>query len=224
MTPPEVTPDPADHPRFRRATPSGGGPRTLALGALVLIAAALVGWYFANRPRLLFTNSLVGTVRLMVDQQPPRTVRPGESLQVGVPRGRAVVATWELQRPLSANGRPMGSEVRGSLVLRDPGGTIHRSARARGTDADYFAPLITNASDELLRVTVNAGLEGSLDCGCAVRPGARRVFIGYYPLYQNSTVRAAVADGRSAMFRDLGGNVIAVNGTVGLRFEARDLH
>jgi hypothetical protein len=89
--------------------------------------------------------------------------------------------------------------------------------------ADYFAPLITNATEDLLRVRVNAGLEGSQDCGCAVWTGARRVFIGYYPLFQNSTVRATAGDGRSAMFRDLGPSVIAPDGTVGLRFEGRDL-
>jgi hypothetical protein len=117
----------------------------------------------------------------------------------------------------------MGSEVRGSVVVRDPGGTIQRAAGARGEDADYFTPLITNASKDLLRITVNAGLEGALDCGCAVRPGARRVFIGYYPLYQNSTVRAVARDGRSATFKDLGPSVTAPDGSVGLRFEGRDL-
>jgi len=71
-------------------------------------------------------------------------------------------------------------------------------------------------------VTVNSGLEGSLDCGCAVRPGARRVFIGYYPLFQNSTVRAT-AGNRSATFRDLGASVITPDGTIGLRFDAKDL-
>jgi hypothetical protein len=108
-------------------------------------------------------------------------------------------------------------------VVRGPRGTVRRSARARGTDSDYFAPLITNASEDLLRVTVNAGLEGALDCGCAVRPGARRVFIGYYPLFQNSTVRATAGDGRSAMFRDLGSSVVTADGAVGLRFDGKDL-
>ena len=50
-------------------------------------------------------------------------------------------------------------------------GTIRRSAMARGPDGNYFAPLITNASEDQLRVTVNAGLEGALDCGCAVAQG-----------------------------------------------------
>jgi hypothetical protein len=190
---------------------------------LALLALAGATWYFLSRPTLVFTNELAGPVRLVADQGQVLTLAPGETVRSATPRGRATVAQWELVRPLSADGRPMGSEVRGSIVLREPSGTIRRSARARGADADYFAPLITNASEDLLRVRVNAGLEGALDCGCAVRPGARRVFIGYYPLFQNSTVRATGRDGRSATFKDLGPSVVTGDGAVGLRFEAQDL-
>jgi hypothetical protein len=194
------------------------------IGLLVIgVTAAAVGWFFFRHARLVFTNELVGPVRLAVSDAPPDTLAPGEAVRTTIPRGRAIVALWELVRPLSANDLPMGSELRGSVVVRGPSGTTTRSARARGTDSDYFAPLITNASQELLRVTVNAGLVGSLDCGCAVRPGARRVFIGYYPLYQNSTVQARTADGRIAIFRDLGPSVVTPDGAVGLRFEDRDL-
>jgi hypothetical protein len=108
-------------------------------------------------------------------------------------------------------------------VVPGPRGTIRRSATARGDQGDYFAPLITNASDDLLQGKVNAGLEGALDCGCAVRPGAKRVFIGYYRLYRNSTVQARTGDGREAVFRDLGPSVTSPDGVVGLRFEGKDL-
>jgi hypothetical protein len=223
MSQPPLPPEQPPHPRFRRSVPAVGGRRTLLLLVLLLLGAAAVGWYFVSRPRLLFTNGLAGPVRLAADEQAPLTLVPGETARLMTPRGRTMVASWELVRPLSAEGRPMGSEVRGSVVVRDPSGTIRRSARARSSDADYFAPLITNASNDLLRVTVNAGLEGSLDCGCAVRPGARRVFIGYYPLFQNTTVRAMAGNGRSATFRDLGPSINLPDGTVGLRFETTDL-
>ncbi len=109
-----------------------------------------------------------------------------------------------------------------------------RSSRARGAitadsawvrqgDADYFAPLVTNGGTALLRVTVNAGLAGARDCECAVRPGATRVFIGYYRLYRNSTVRARSPSGAEATFRDLGPQVTSRDGTVGLRFDDKDL-
>jgi hypothetical protein len=223
MSQPPLTSEQPRQPRFRRSAPVARGRRPILLLAVLFLGAAGVGWFFVSRPRLLFTNELAGPVRLAADQQAPLTLAPGETVRLTTPRGRAMVALWELMRPLSADGRPMGSEVRGSVVVRGPSGTIRRSARARGTDADYFAPLITNASEDLLRVTVNAGLQGSLDCGCAVRPGTRRVFIGYYPLFQNSTVRARSSDGRSATFRDLGSSVITPDGAVGLRFEGKDL-
>jgi hypothetical protein len=128
-----------------------------------------------------------------------------------------------LVQPLSADGQPMGEPVRGSIVMPRPKGTISGAATHRGSHGDYFAPLITNGTDDQLRVKVNAGLEGAVDCGCAVRPGARRVFVGYYRLYRNSTVEARARDGRRAEFRDLGPSVVAPDGAVGLRFEAKDL-
>ena len=117
----------------------------------------------------------------------------------------------------------MGEEIRGAVVLRGRGTTAD-SAWVRQGDADYFAPLVTNASGQLLRVIVNAGLQGARDCDCAVRPGAKRVFLGYYRLYGNSTVQARVpSTGAAATFRDLGPRVTSRDGTVGLRFDDQDL-
>ena len=203
----------------RRRKPSRGP----LLVFLVIAAALLGGLYLLGRPRLEFSNQLAGPVQLAVDGAAPRRVPPGSSLRVAAPWGRTLVAGWQLDRPSSADGRPMGEEMRGSVVERVTWGTIRRSVRARGPDGNYFAPLITNASQDQLRVTMNAGLDGALDCGCAVRPGARRVFLGYYRLYQNSTVQAKASDGRAAAFRDLGPSVVAPDGTVSLRFESRDL-
>jgi hypothetical protein len=193
----------------------------LVLVAL-LVAIAGAGVVLLLRPRLSFANGLAGPVRLLVGDGRPRTVAPGATVRVGVARGKTTVAQWELVRPLSADGQPMGHEVRGSAVLRGPSGTMNIDAKSRTADNAYFAPLITNASAQALRVVVNAGLQGATDCGCAVRPGARRVFIGYYPLYQNSSVRVRAPAG-TAEFRDLGPQVTSANGTVGLRFEDKDL-
>jgi hypothetical protein len=189
----------------------------------LLVAVAAAGVVLLLRPRLAFTNRLAGPVRLLIGEDTPRTVAPGERVRVGVARGQTMVAQWELVRPLSADGQPMGEEVRGSAVLRGPSGTISAAATSRTADHAYFAPLVTNATAQTLRVVVNAGLQGATDCGCAVRPGARRVFIGYYPLYQNSTVRVRTPGGATAEFRDLGPQVTSGNGTVGLRFEDKDL-
>jgi hypothetical protein len=189
----------------------------------LLLGAALGLTYWLARPQLRFTNGLMAPVRLTVDGGPPRTVAPGTAVRVAAPWRKAVLVSWELMRPLSADGRPMGEALTGSLMLPEGWGTTDRRVAARGSHGNYFAPLITNATPDLLRIVVNAGLEGALDCGCAVRPDARRVFIGYYRLYENSTVQATSPAPMSAVFRDLGSKVVADNGTVGLRFEDKDL-
>jgi hypothetical protein len=182
-------------------------------------------WYFVVlQPRLRFTNRLVAPVRLGVGEGASRTVAPGATVTVRVPRGRTLVAEWEMIRPLSADSQPMGEAVQGAMVVREVRGTLQAEARPRTGKADFFAPLISNGGTEAIRVMVNAGLQGAVDCGCAVRPGATRVFVGYYRLYQNSSVRArGVTTRREATFSDLGPQVTRADGAVGLRFEERDL-
>jgi hypothetical protein len=193
------------------------------LAVILLLAAVAVGVVLLLRPHLAFTNRLAAPVHLVGGDAAPRTVLPGATAQVAVPRGTTLVMQWELVRPRSADDRPMGEDVRGSAVLREPTGTVRKAAVSRAPEAAFFAPLITNATSHPLRVMVNAGLQGAVDCGCMVRAGARRVFIGYYRLYLNSTVRASAPGAGAATFRDLGPRVSAPDGTVGLRFEDKDL-
>lgn len=188
---------------------------------ILLVLGAIGAWYFLARRRLVFTNELMAPIWLAAGQRAPVSVVPGGSQTLDLPGG-SVVVQWNLARPLSADQRPMGEELRGSAVLRESRGVVRRSATVRESGTAYFAPLITNGTEELLRIAVNAGLEGAVDCGCGVRPGARRVFVGYYRLYQNSTVRARDSGGRNATFRDLGASVTTPDGTVGLRFESKD--
>ena len=195
----------------------------LPVALVLLVGAALAVAYWLARPQLRFTNGLIAPVRVTMDDDPPHTVEPGTSVRLPAPWREAVLVSWELMRPLSADGKPMGETLGGSLMLRDSWGTTERRVAARGSHGNYFAPLITNATPELLRITVNAGLEGALDCGCAVRPDARRVFIGYYRLYENSTVQGRSPAQNRAVFRDLGSRVVSADGSVGLRFEEKDL-
>ena len=97
------------------------------------------------------------------------------------------------------------------------------AATARPTHASYFAPVITNETGRPLTITVNAGLTGSMRCGCTIPPGAVRMAIGYYPLFENSTVQAEDNAGHSATFKDLGPQVEASRGIVPLLFRAGDL-
>jgi hypothetical protein len=205
------------------ARPRRQPPRIVPVVGLValVLAAALAAWYLTGRRRLIFSNDLAAPIWVAIGQRAPVSLEPGAVQTLDLPAG-SVVVQWNLARPLSANQRPMGEEVRGSAVIRERRGTIRRSATIRQSGMAYFAPLITNATEGLLRIVVNAGLEGAVDCGCAVRPGAERVFVGYYRLYRNSTVQARDSVGRSATFRDLGPSVTAADGLVSLRFESKD--
>jgi hypothetical protein len=196
--------------------------RPVVVALVFALAAAVAAYLMLGRPRLRFTNRLAAPVLLVFGAQPARTIPPDQRVELTVPRGGASVAEWELVRPLSADGKPMGEQIRGAIVLRGRG-TVNDSAWVRQGDANYFAPLVTNASSDLLRLTVNAGLQGARDCECAVRPGASRVFLGYYRLYGNSTVQARSPSGAEATFRDLGPQVRSRDGSLGLKFEDKDL-
>jgi hypothetical protein len=217
-----VTLPDSERPGFSGRRKPPRGPLVL-LTLLVVFAAALAGGYALGRPRVVLSNRLLAPIRVAAEGTAPDTVAAGGSTQIAVPWGKSLVVSWELVQPLSADNRPMGEPMTGSLLVRQRWGTLQRAVEARGPHGNFFAPLVTNASPDLLRVTVNAGLEGALDCGCAVRPDARRAFVGYYRLYQNSTVQARSGKGRAATFRDLGSKVVTPEGSIGLRFEGRDL-
>jgi hypothetical protein len=215
-----VTQPTSDRAAFSgRRKPTRGPVLPFVLISLVLVA--LVAAYTLARPRLVLANRLFAPVRVTVGDR-SYSVAAGQSVDIPTSWRKDETVIWELIRPLSADGKPMGEAVRGSLAIRGRWGAIYGNTAARGMEGNYFAPLITNASNDLLRVTVNAGLEGAVDCGCAVRPDARRAFIGYYRLYVNSTVQAKVGD-RSAVFTDLGPKVVSRDGTIGLRFSTEDL-
>jgi hypothetical protein len=113
--------------------------------------------------------------------------------------------------------------VSGTVNLARPRGRVRATAHAGAEDGAFFAPLLTNNTGRPLTVVVNAGLRGSTPCHCVVPPGATRMPIGYYPLFQNSTVRVRDPQGRTAAFTGLGADVNRRSGVVGLRFEAADL-
>jgi hypothetical protein len=189
-----------------------------ALG--VGVAAGLAAAWLLTRPRLVFENALAVPVTLSLAGR-DHVVAPGERTRIPL-RGRAPsAALWIARRPTGDGGRPMGAEVHGALQLR--GRRVAAAARAVSGEAAFFAPLITNETGRPLRVTVNPGSGAAMECNCTVPPGTVRAPIGYYPLYQNSSVRVTDGAGRSATFTDLGSQVNRESGVVGLRFTATDL-
>jgi hypothetical protein len=185
----------------------------IGLATVLAVLAIGAGAWFLSQPQLEFENALADTV----------TVQAGAVMWRVPPGGKIALEpgsiTWRVVRP-RAGDRELGLPLGQALTARR--GTIRPTTRP-GSQA-YFEPLITNETGRPITLIVNAGLAGAVSCNCTVPAGAVRMPIGYYQLFQNSTVRAEdPATGASATFRDLGSQVDTARGTVGLRFRAEDL-
>ncbi len=199
-------------------------PIVLLGGAVVAVAAAVYLLFF-GAATLTLENRLIDPIKVTLNTETLQ-VAPGGSLTRKIPRGQRLVAQWFLVRPVFRNGNPMGSDMQGTLADEKPRGKIHWAVDSRSAGSPYFAPLITNATNQGLGIRINAGLAGAVDCYCPVLPGVVREHIGYYPLFLNSSVQAYALDGSVATFKDLGAEVSkadAAGGSVGLRFEGKDL-
>jgi len=214
-----VPPDPAPEPAVpRKRRPVGA---LLGLGA-VLLGAAIV-FRMTTAPVLTVENRLIEPIRLTWTGGSGE-LAPGETGRYPLPRGKAMVAQWYLVRPTGDRGQQLGSDMQGTIALEHPRGRIHKVIDMWSAGSAYFAPLISNVTDQPLGVRVNVGLAGTLDCDCRVPAGTPRAHVGYYPLFGNSNVEVTAPDGRHAVFKDLGPQVAdKVGGAVGLRFTTQDL-
>ncbi len=189
---------------------------------LLIVGGGAAGAYAFTRPTLMLDNALVEAIAVTVNADPEVRLAAGETLRRRLPRGRLTVH-WVLVPPVGASGQPLGESLQGTIAEERPRGTLRHAASPSGEAGEYFAPLITNEGTAPLTVTVNAGLAGARSCGCSVAPGTVRGHIGYYRLYQNSTVRVEDPSGREATFVDLGPKVERESGVVGLRLTGREL-
>jgi serine/threonine-protein kinase len=195
-------------------------------GAWVAAAIALLlvtvgaGAVLLRAPRLTFENRLAGVVAVQVAGE-ERRLLPGGSVTLTLPRNRPLNLSWQFVPPRTSRG-PVGVAFGDTVSIPRPSGRVTLGATARPTRGAYFAPLITNETGQPIGITINAGLAGATFCDCSVPAGAVRMEIGYYPLFENSSVRAE-AGGRTATFQNLGRKVDVSRGTVGLLFKAGDL-
>jgi hypothetical protein len=203
---------PVPEPRRR-----GGG----ALLLLLLLLAVGAAVFLRRGPALVVRNTLVEPVKVIAGGQELQIPEGGET-RIQLARGERLFAQWYLVQPMGPRGAPMGELMQGTLQQDKPRGKVELVITSRTGDGEYFAPLVSNTTDRSLRVIVNAGLQGSIDCDCGVPAGANRTRIGYYRLFRNSTVRAVDGQGRSATFQDLGPQVKDASGAVGLRFNPGD--
>ena len=204
----------------RVAAAKGGGKAKwgflLLLGGVVVVGSSAR----ARRVPIPFENRLMLPVVVTWEGAVAETLAAGAATRHVVRRGSAVQATWHALVPAGASG---GEGISGTLVIGNAKRGDAGSASAEGATTPMFAPLITNLTGVPVRVTVNPGSAAATECGCTVPNGSTRMGVGYYRLFKNSSVRVTTADGRSATFPDISDAVQRGSGTVGLRFEGKDL-
>lgn len=186
-------------------------------------AAALLVWRAQRGSTLVVANALAFPVRLDVGAT-SWLVPAGGVHEQELDGDAAVTVRWLMEAPRTRGGVPVGAELAGVRLVPAGRGQRTLAIEAERGDSAFFAPLISNQTGVPLTVRLNEGLAGAEDCPCVVPVGARRMAVGYYPLFANSTVAVADSAGRHAVFRDFATAVDPRSGTVSLVFNPGDLH
>jgi protein kinase-like protein/zinc ribbon protein len=182
--------------QVRRSGEVARGVGRAGWGVAGVLAAVLVGAVLARRAGYLGSgvaslhNALVEPIEILRDGVPVDTVAPDATERLRLPRGgrRGAGLRWRLLRPGSpAIGEPLEGPLPASPRA---GGRWIAEVSAEVGGQRYVAPLITNRSASDITVEVNPGTAAAVRCNCVVPQGAVRTHIGYYRLYQNSSVAA----------------------------------
>ena len=158
------------------------------------LGAALVAGGLARRAGYLGSgvaslhNALVEPIEILSNGVPVDTVGPEATERLSLRRGQRGGLRWRLVRP---GNPPIGEPLEGPLpAFPRAGGRLLADVSAEVGGQRYFAPLITNESASDITLEVNPGTAAAVRCNCLVSKGAVRTHIGYYRLYQNSSVAA----------------------------------
>lgn len=195
----------------------------LIAGGFIILIGTFAGWFLFGRPIVVEVTNRFDTVLTIETPSGDTLVIPGGGTgSVNVPSAGFARMAWTAAARRSPEGQALGEAPSGEVTIQVGRGGGGRSIGLTDARVPMFEPLITNAGSRPIRLLVNAGSASARDCGCLVQPGEVRAPIGYYPLYQDSRVRAIDPDGRTATFTDLGPQVDRARSRVGLRFEDKD--
>ncbi len=211
----------ADVKPVRKRIPTATVVLAIVLGGVIL--AALLGGIASRKTTVTVMNRLPVAVGVVSGSVPEIRIGAGDSAQLEVPRAESVPLSWYAIPVKGPRNQPLGEELQRTLVLDSRARGLVVEARADGGSQPMFQPYITNNTNQPLSFRINVGSASERDCNCTVPPGAKRIPIGFYPLYRNSSVRAVSPDGRIATFPRLGSEVDRATGVVRLTFNARDL-
>ncbi|MEO5824725.1 MAG: hypothetical protein ABIR59_02475 [Gemmatimonadales bacterium] len=219
-----VTDADAPPPSFRssHAKRRGARPAPIALIAGAVIVFAGLWWLWAH-PTVEVINRLATTASVTLPSRDVVALAPGATHSVRLTR-RERAMRWEVAPNRSVT--PAAAAIDRTARIAFPSWPLARARVELVADADrdrFVAPLITNRTSGDLCILVNR-VEGSTGprCDARVPTGSRGIFIGYYPLGSNSSVRALRLDGAGATYPAIAGQVRRGSGAVPLSFSDRD--
>ena len=191
----------------------------LAVGALGA-AAALVG---RPAPEFVVENAFSEPVAISVNGDSQRTVGPGDSLRMELPRGTPLSAEWQVVGPRTPSGDRLGESLGGTIREDAPEGHIRKRLDLASANAGYIVPRITNTTDESLRVFLHDS-SGARRC-CEVPPGAADMPLGYLRLDHTLAVTLIGPSVGRVTYRadSLAARAAAGTGIVPLRVSRADL-
>ncbi|HYS61391.1 MAG TPA: serine/threonine-protein kinase [Gemmatimonadales bacterium] len=159
-----------------------------------VLGAALVAGGLARRAGYLgpgvasVHNALVEPIEILSHGVPVDTVAPEATQRLSLRRDQRGELRWRLIRP---GNPPIGEPLEGPLpAFPRAGGRLLADVSAEVGGQRYFAPLITNTSASDITLEVNPATAAAVRCNCLVSKSAVRTHIGYYRLYQNTSVAA----------------------------------
>jgi hypothetical protein len=97
--------------------------------------------------------------------------------------------SWTLNQP-KVGTRDLGESMAGRFSrVANPTGTYRYTVDNVVGDTTYFAPRITNATNQYFTFEANGGLNSQMRCNCGQGAYTENVHYGYYKLFNNSNVR-----------------------------------
>jgi len=136
-------------------------------------------------------NLLLSPTRITLNGTIVGTVPAASSSSFTIPGAATVTMSWQLVRPTTTTGVPIGDEVGGDFSPLNAGTNTafdYEIDNEVGTST-YMAVSITNNGLVRLLVAVNFGLTSENRCSCLAPTGGIKTYFGYYKLFSNSNVR-----------------------------------
>jgi predicted Ser/Thr protein kinase len=212
-----------DAPTIEMPLARGPVMRTLRWMAAIVVIALIgvaVALAMGKPASVMLTNRLIEPVGVTVGGA-EHVVSPGESLSVSLARGAALDVRWHTFRPHSTAGRELGLALAGTIRERVPQGAVRRGIDLLSLGRPYVAPVITNATDGPLSVTLRDARGVAVDCDCAVPPGVT-ASIGYRDPALIAALEFTDRSGRTARIVGLAARADRATGAAPIRLAPSD--